>query len=204
MSDNIRSLKEHLRKEVRVKTLSFSDDVLLTFSSKIQDRIIKFVSNYGLQKWGVFSFLKSEPQIKFQEIAQIKCCYPKVHGLDLSFYEEPLNWQTSSINIREPSDGLKIHNKDDMFGIFVPALAFSDTGVRLGRGQGFYDRFLADYKGLKIGLSYQTNILNHIPHEQHDVVMDYIITEEQVLKVNPEKPMADQCLGSGFQKTGDN
>jgi len=63
--------------------------------------------------------------------------------------------------------------------LVVPGLAFDREGNRLGRGKGFYDRYLEKFKGVKIGLCLNEQIKDAVPCEEHDVVMDYIITDEE-------------------------
>ncbi|MBR2381277.1 MAG: 5-formyltetrahydrofolate cyclo-ligase [Clostridia bacterium] len=63
----------------------------------------------------------------------------------------------------------------------IPALAFSKKGHRLGYGRGFYDRFLADFKGISAGLSYSELVFDKIPHEDHDIPLKMLITESEVL-----------------------
>ena len=65
----------------------------------------------------------------------------------------------------------------------IPGIAFDQKGNRLGRGKGFYDRFLADFPGLKCGLCWDFQLLEHIPHETFDVKMDVIVTEKEVIQV---------------------
>ncbi len=62
--------------------------------------------------------------------------------------------------------------------VIVPGVAFSKEGSRLGRGKGFYDRFL---KGLprnikKIGLAYDLQIVEDLPATTHDTPVDIVIT----------------------------
>ncbi len=64
--------------------------------------------------------------------------------------------------------------------VLVPGLAFTRTGKRLGRGKGFYDRYLADYPGIKIGLAFPEQLLEDIPTEAHDVPMDLVVCADGV------------------------
>jgi 5-formyltetrahydrofolate cyclo-ligase len=62
----------------------------------------------------------------------------------------------------------------------VPGLGFSRLGERLGRGKGFYDRFLSRFEGIKIGLSFNEQIMEEIPVEAHDVLLDFLVGEETI------------------------
>ena len=60
----------------------------------------------------------------------------------------------------------------------IPGVAFDESGGRLGRGKGFYDRLLArlaPHPIYKVGICFDFQIVDHVPMEAHDVPMDEII-----------------------------
>ena len=59
----------------------------------------------------------------------------------------------------------------------APGIAFTETGYRIGYGGGYYDTFLATFKGLKIGLAFEVQLLTNFPLEKHDRPVDIVITE---------------------------
>ena len=62
----------------------------------------------------------------------------------------------------------------------VPLLAFDKDKHRLGRGKGYYDRFLSAFKGVKVGYAFSVQECDDVPTEAHDVALDYIVTEKDV------------------------
>lgn len=67
----------------------------------------------------------------------------------------------------------------------VPALAFTENGVRLGYGGGYYDRFLAEYPEIyTIGLAYDACIAENLPSAEHDIKIKSVITEERTIICN--------------------
>ena len=76
--------------------------------------------------------------------------------------------------IREPAPGPQLEKLDL---IVVPGLAFTVTGNRLGRGAGYYDRFLATVPTttLKVGVCFEFQLVPQIPSESHDVIMDVVV-----------------------------
>ena len=59
----------------------------------------------------------------------------------------------------------------------VPGMAFDKQGHRIGRGKGYYDRFLSRIPNIyKIGVCFPFQMLESIPSESTDVVMDEVIT----------------------------
>jgi 5,10-methenyltetrahydrofolate synthetase len=61
--------------------------------------------------------------------------------------------------------------------LLIPGVGFDLQGSRLGRGKGFYDRFLQHSPAKKIGLAWSGQLVEEIPMEAHDCPMDFIITE---------------------------
>lgn len=66
--------------------------------------------------------------------------------------------------------------------ILVPGLSMSSKGERLGRGKGFYDRYLENFRGPKIGICLEVQLDESLPVEPHDVLLDFIVTEKRVIK----------------------
>ncbi len=62
--------------------------------------------------------------------------------------------------------------------VIAPGVAFDKEGYRLGRGGGFYDRFLEKLKGRVpvVALAYDFQVLEKIPHEKHDQKVNIVIT----------------------------
>jgi 5-formyltetrahydrofolate cyclo-ligase len=63
----------------------------------------------------------------------------------------------------------------------VPGIAFDRAGNRLGRGAGFFDRLLADYPGLRLGLAYDWQMVAEVPTAAHDQAMDVVVTESRII-----------------------
>ena len=130
--------------------------------------------------WGCYQPLPSEPQVEFKKISQINWCYPKTNGKKINFYSGCKNFSNSTLNIQEPNDGVLV-DLDHLTGICVPGLGFHSEGYRLGRGRGFYDQTFTQFLGTKIGLCFDFCLSSEVPFESHDLKMDYIITDVQVL-----------------------
>lgn len=69
-------------------------------------------------------------------------------------------------------------NLRDIQWILVPGLAFDKSGRRLGRGLGYYDRFLSQFTPTipTAGLAYDYQITDFLPTDSHDVVLDEVIS----------------------------
>lgn len=108
---------------------------------------------------------------------------PRVNGVDLEIlpYEET-RLELGSFQIEEPT-GNDITDVDDIELMVIPAVAFDRRGNRLGRGKGFYDRLLSSTKATKIGVGYEFQLFDEIPCEPHDIPMDMVITQKNIIRM---------------------
>lgn len=74
----------------------------------------------------------------------------------------------NSYGIPEPGEDCTPVDKKDIDVVLVPALCYDRRGVRLGRGGGYYDRWLADYTGISVGMCYRELLRETLPGEGHD------------------------------------
>eukprot|EP00033_Pygsuia_biforma_P002136 GCRY01002371.1.p1 GENE.GCRY01002371.1~~GCRY01002371.1.p1 ORF type:complete len:207 (+),score=27.14 GCRY01002371.1:133-753(+) len=97
-------------------------------------------------------------------------------------------------NIPEPtsSEGRRNALDSGLDLIFVPGVAFDKTGGRLGHGKGFYDTFIETVRqrGSKpclIGLALREQLVDHVPRESFDELVDYVVTPEGVIDCAEER-----------------
>lgn len=83
---------------------------------------------------------------------------------------------TGRFGIREPKPAGELVELKRLDLILVPALAFDWRGRRLGRGKGFYDRFLGTVHGKTCGVAFDEQMMDAIPVEPHDIRVDCILT----------------------------
>lgn len=89
---------------------------------------------------------------------------------------------SGAYGILEPKkEYIRKGNVSDMDIAIVPGIAFDEEGYRIGYGGGYYDKLLRKMNGKKIGVAYDFQILKKLPHEDHDVKMDKIVTEKRIL-----------------------
>ena len=70
---------------------------------------------------------------------------------------------------------------DDIDLALIPGVAFDHEGHRMGRGRGYYDRFLPRLtRAVKVGICHAWRIFPVIPAEEHDIAMDYVIAVNEL------------------------
>ncbi|MBU6413915.1 MAG: 5-formyltetrahydrofolate cyclo-ligase [Planctomycetes bacterium] len=85
--------------------------------------------------------------------------------------------------VQEPRGDTPIVEPEDLDLIVVPGLGFGRDRTRLGRGGGFYDRFLsgASIRAAKVGMGFSWQLLASVPTTDSDVTLDGIVTERDVI-----------------------
>ncbi|MDQ4050394.1 MAG: 5-formyltetrahydrofolate cyclo-ligase [Thermoproteota archaeon] len=112
-----------------------------------------------------------------------KIALPRVEGDEIIFYELPLTntLVKGRFGIMEPPP----HDPADKIDVLVvPGIAFDKKGNRLGYGKGFYDRLLSsNLTKFSFGLAYSFQVIENLPHEDHDKRLDAIASEDGIYYV---------------------
>lgn len=133
-----------------------------------------------MQNVGCYISFGSEPQTRqFMEVASqagLVIAAPKLSSdsMDFSLFtgelvHNPLGFDEPAA-VRRPA-------KLDL--IVAPALAVTEAGVRLGRGGGYFDRYLEKNSIPTVALVFDDEVLPELPHELHDRRVDFVITPER-------------------------
>ena len=183
--------KADLRKILKSKLASLTDQEHLNLSIKLSILLKNLLNDHSVihrhSVIGVFAPIKKEPLwfLKMDEAMEKLTAYPAYSNHQMIFRlaerSKLVMNQDFGTDIWGPDESEKIVTPKI---VIVPGLGFSKDGARLGRGKGFYDRYLEDKSVIKIGISFDMQIMDYIPTDLHDVKMDFIVTEQEILKIN--------------------
>ena len=86
--------------------------------------------------------------------------------------------EKSSYGIYEPREYQKNARADEIDLVIVPGVGFDQKNVRLGRGRGYYDKFLKSLprNTISIGLAFDFQLIENLPQDSHDIPVSKIIT----------------------------
>ncbi len=102
---------------------------------------------------------------------------PRVNGDDLDIIRyQPGMLHKGSYDIMEP-EGNDSVDPAAIDLVIVPGVAFDRQGNRLGRGKGFYDRFLAQTHAVTVAVCFDCQLVEHIPVEPHDLPAQFVVTK---------------------------
>lgn len=194
------SAKNSLRKIIQAKLKALDKDAIQLQSESIFKTLIK---DARFQKARSVGLYMSMPLVEVDTSKLIEYCFksdkevylPKcVHQVDQLRRSRHMNMlkvlgmdavknlkHTGKYNLREPETGESIMDKGGLDVLILPGLAFTMSGERLGHGAGYYDEFLQAYETkfgelpYLVGVSLQEQIVDHIPMENHDRILDTIV-----------------------------
>lgn len=106
--------------------------------------------------------------------------------MEFRLVENPLQedpFEPGPWGILEPRRDLPLVSKEEFAAVFVPLLAFDGRGMRLGHGKGFYDRFLAGFRGKRFGAAFEWQFSQeNLPTEDCDEHLHAVATEYKVYR----------------------
>lgn len=103
---------------------------------------------------------------------------PKIEGDDMRFYDFRAEQMASgAFGIDEPQCA-ELCSAEQIEVMVVPGVVFTRAGARMGRGRGYYDRYLGAPEAAsiyKIGTCFACQLVDELPTEPHDVAMDRVV-----------------------------
>ena len=97
-------------------------------------------------------------------------------NMEIRYYQGAEDLQAGAFGIMEPC-GQRFTDYEKIDVAVIPGMAFDRQGNRLGRGRGYYDRFLSRVPYIyKIGLCFPFQLTDKVPAEDNDICMDVVIS----------------------------
>lgn len=177
--------KKKKRQMLRKALCELTEDVRTQHSFLISRYVSSFFSSLQHSDAviiGGFAPLLNEPlwTLALQNWVE-QLAFPDYREGEMAFYKTPyetlIDTENFGIKLKTPPTSARHVNPSH---ILVPGLGFSVEGRRLGRGKGFFDRYLKTVGAIKIGLCFECQVVADLPTEKHDVSVDYLVTEKGV------------------------
>lgn len=196
----ISGTKKEARKLMLSKLSALSSTEIMNKSLSITDRVAR------LPAWRecryLLSFLSMEKEVDTASIHDMAeqegkvIAVPRIAGNDLIFHRITTAGLTglkpNVLGIKEPNPEDPVispgQSPESKFLILVPGLAFDENRNRLGRGKGFYDRYISEMRRFSVinyilaGVFFENQLLMDLPFSAHDQVLDYIITNARIIQ----------------------
>lgn len=120
----------------------------------------------------------------------VRIAYPRVAGfrtLSVHWVDDPAVLLRGAFGLLEPPEGTPQTAVSRLSAIIVPGVAFDSEGNRLGSGGGYYDSLLGgpDPVPVTIGVAYDEQIVDMVPHDERDRPTDVVVTPTRVFRRSP-------------------
>ena len=188
MNLSISNQKKIFRQQIKDIKKTYANEELLAKSKNIFNLLNTLAeigsANYILSYWSLDDEVNTHYWNNQQFIKGKHLLLPTIKNdeLEIRYFEgEEKMVSTPPFGIKEPT-GKVFKNISDIELIIVPGIAFDYKFHRLGRGKGFYDKFLKKVKALKIGICFDFQLFNEIPYDDNDELMDIIVSESNILR----------------------
>lgn len=189
--------KKLLRKEILKQRNGLSREEQLTLSYEIMEQTVGYYEFLQAEEILLYASYQSEVItdgiMEYALLLGKKVYYPKVLSNEadsrMEFFQifSKADFIEGYKGILEPKDmeERRFQPSDKKALLIMPGAAFDRKGHRIGYGKGFYDRFLEEKKecfSCKMALGYEIQLLEEIPFEEHDICVDVIVTEKEMVE----------------------
>ena len=187
---DLQTEKDKIRKEILKKRNNLSYDEVEKKSSLIIKNLEKFIKNAE----NVMIFMDMKNEVRITKLMEL---YPEKNF----FISKITDSKNREMKINKYNENELILHKfgyyesssNDFYDekildiVIVPAIAFDFWKNRIGFGGGYYDTFLKkvrekNKKVLFIGVCYNFQIIDKIPTEEHDMVVSFVVNENQIIR----------------------
>ena len=184
-------MKDTLRQSLIQTRNSLSADFISDASQKICLSLFQIPELTSANSIAVYAAFQNEASLTlYYSKPDFKTFYfPKFRNNTYGFSvveDAETQLTPGQFGVLEPLDELKWYNPDELqkrIDVWlIPGVGFDNSGNRLGRGKGYYDRLLANTSGHKIGIGFECQLVNKVPAENWDIKMDIIVTESKVIR----------------------
>lgn len=175
------------KKEIRKKVLKIRNELTVSQIEEKSSIIAKKLSNSKVfvDEENIFLYINYGSEVITRNlisycisIGKNVACPKVLSDGEMEFYKisDVLDLEEGYKGILEPKEGVPFVPKTGV--VIVPGVAFDKCGYRVGYGKGFYDRYLSKHPEYKtVGLAFSCQIIDTVPHQEHDVKVMEIITE---------------------------
>jgi len=190
MTNTICDQKARRRKQCKAIRKELGDETRRAASHAICARLVGWDIFQNAKTILTYMPMRTEVDLRslFTEFPEKRWLIPRIlpgeEGRMVFHPYDPDNLILHPFGMVEPAQHLPQVSPSEVQLVLVPGLAFDHSGWRLGYGGGFYDRFLAGFEGVSVGIVFQALLLDMLPHDEYDVPVDWVVCEGKFFEVN--------------------
>ena len=192
------SNKAELRSRFKSVRNSVTGSERKTKQDKINNNFYEFLNLLNITGGNIFIYKSFASEVETGEIIKnlsdigYKILIPKCNVSDetmtATVYNPTKKQTVNEYGITEMKNSDYADDKIDL--IIAPGICFDRFGSRIGFGKGYYDKFINSlaYKPIVVAICFSEQIFDgEIPRDEHDCIMDYIITDKEIIYTKEKK-----------------
>lgn len=187
MTENVSEAKSRLRTQVLTKR---SQALASETADAIGSQLLSLCEQLGARNVGIYLSFGSEPVtdvfVTGAKAAGLTLFAPRT-GAESTMEFARLEGATESSELGFLQPVGEVIQPDELDLIVAPALSLDAFGNRLGRGGGFFDRYLERFEGPIAAVVYEHELVPELPSESHDRPVQYAITPTGFLALSPKR-----------------
>lgn len=179
--------KERLRAEIRTELEAWSAEELAQSDRKITRRVLALPEFQAARR--VFAYYSIAPEPDTHAIIAAALEQGKTVALPVTegkgvmhFARFDAGLAAGRYGIPEPDAAAPRVEPQPDDVLLVPAMAFDRSGYRLGRGGGYYDRYLVQTRCCTVGLARDAFVYERLPRMWNDLAVSIVISEQETVR----------------------
>ena len=188
--NDIRKIKTDIRNSCKQKRRDLDPEERKKIDSQIYTRLINLWKYRDCET--LLAYISGDIEVDTKMIIEdalkrgkrvaVPRCIEGTRNMEFYYITSYDDLEKGSYGILEPKRDKCEKLTDYSSGLcLIPALTFDKEGYRLGFGKGYYDRFLAKFKGETAGLCYECCISQKLPRGKFDRSADVVVTEKRII-----------------------
>ncbi len=193
---DIREYKKNLRTRYKNERLKLSPTEKQNLDEGVFNRFLKL--NQYASSTTLLAYVSTNIEVDTRRIIEraledgkrvaVPYCVPNTRLLEFYLIDSLDDLSPGTFGVLEPTpDPQKRLTDWEKSVCIVPGLCFDFDGYRLGFGKGYYDRFLSEYTGIRVGICYSTGVRGHLHHGRYDRMVDVLVTEKNIKSIHHRK-----------------
>ncbi len=172
--------KKTIRETFLQKRKMLPDSMYNMLNTMLLEGLKNVLKEHTLEHIGIFYPIAGLKEVDVRDLEKTyEVYYPKIVNDEIVFYEDSGEYEKGMLGVLEPKNANSVRKKD-LDAVIVPGLVYDDGLYRLGYGKGYYDGFLKDFKGLKVGVCFEQFRVEALPNRSHDIPVDILVTDNQI------------------------
>lgn len=188
MNASVREEKNKIRRELLALRQSISCEEKQRFESTMAHKLTSLASYRYAEAVLLYFPIKGEPDLMAQAFdaatrsgkqVAFPLCHPEDCTLTFHVVSSLDELKDGTYGTKEPSPDAPLYvpspDKHDI--MLVPGISYDKKGFRLGYGKGYYDRYLAEFGGTAVGVTFSALLRDSLPKGRYDRSVDVVLTE---------------------------